>query len=279
MTTILTTFKIRRDTAANWTAENPVLAEGEPGLETDTRKIKWGDGSTAWNSLAYEYDAVSLPDGDYGDIVASGSGTVLTVDGATTVGRNLWSLANPSAVRFLRINADNSVTARTAAEMLADLGAVSTTLHTNVTPVNSTATTAEQDLMTYTLPAGTLAVDGQGLRIIAAGQYGATARSKQIDFYFGSNHSITFTASVSSANHWRIDVQIFRKGATTQVMTSLATVGIAGANENNVHRSRTFFPAQTLSGALTIKCTATVASGAAASDVIQDLMQIQLVPA
>jgi hypothetical protein len=52
-TPILVTFRLRRDTAANWTAANPVLKLGEPGLETDTRKVKYGDGATAWNALAY----------------------------------------------------------------------------------------------------------------------------------------------------------------------------------------------------------------------------------
>jgi hypothetical protein len=47
----------RRDTAANWTANNPTLAAGEIGLETDTAKYKMGDGATAWNSLAYAYTA------------------------------------------------------------------------------------------------------------------------------------------------------------------------------------------------------------------------------
>jgi hypothetical protein len=47
----------RRDTAANWTANNPTLAAGEMGLETDTSKFKMGNGSTAWNSLAYAYTA------------------------------------------------------------------------------------------------------------------------------------------------------------------------------------------------------------------------------
>ena len=42
--------------------------------------------------------------------------------GFTTVGTNLATLPNPSAVRFLRINNDNTVTARTAAEMVSDLG-------------------------------------------------------------------------------------------------------------------------------------------------------------
>lgn len=47
----------RRDTAANWTSNNPTLAAGELGLETDTTKYKIGDGTTAWNSLAYAYTA------------------------------------------------------------------------------------------------------------------------------------------------------------------------------------------------------------------------------
>lgn len=46
-------LQIRRDTAANWTSNNPTLAQGEPALETDTGKLKFGDGSTAWTSLGY----------------------------------------------------------------------------------------------------------------------------------------------------------------------------------------------------------------------------------
>ncbi len=47
------TIQQRRDTAANWTAANPVLANGEFGYETDTGKLKVGDGATAWNALPY----------------------------------------------------------------------------------------------------------------------------------------------------------------------------------------------------------------------------------
>lgn len=56
-------IKLRRDTAANWTSVNPTLASGEPGLETDTLKIKYGNGSTAWNSLSYSggVSTYSLP--------------------------------------------------------------------------------------------------------------------------------------------------------------------------------------------------------------------------
>ena len=48
-----TRIKLRRDTAANWTANDPILAAGEPGLETDTGKTKYGDGTTAWTGLGY----------------------------------------------------------------------------------------------------------------------------------------------------------------------------------------------------------------------------------
>lgn len=46
-------IQLRRDTAAAWTAANPVLLAGEAGFETDTRRLKIGDGVTAWNSLFY----------------------------------------------------------------------------------------------------------------------------------------------------------------------------------------------------------------------------------
>lgn len=48
-----TVIQTRNDTASNWTTNNPTLALGEIGLETDTKRMKVGDGSTAWNSLGY----------------------------------------------------------------------------------------------------------------------------------------------------------------------------------------------------------------------------------
>jgi len=46
-------IQLRRDTAADWTSANPILAEGEMGIETDTDLFKIGNGSTAWTSLGY----------------------------------------------------------------------------------------------------------------------------------------------------------------------------------------------------------------------------------
>ena len=42
-----TDIKMRKGTAAAWASANPVLSAGEPGFETDTKKLKLGNGSTA----------------------------------------------------------------------------------------------------------------------------------------------------------------------------------------------------------------------------------------
>jgi hypothetical protein len=46
-------IQLRRDTAANWTAVNPTLAQGEVGYEANTGQFKFGDGATAWTGLSY----------------------------------------------------------------------------------------------------------------------------------------------------------------------------------------------------------------------------------
>jgi hypothetical protein len=46
-------IQLRRGDAADWTSSNPLLAEGELGIELDTLKIKIGNGIDNWNALAY----------------------------------------------------------------------------------------------------------------------------------------------------------------------------------------------------------------------------------
>ena len=49
----LVRIQFRRDTANNWKGVNPVLAAGEIGIESDTNKFKFGNGTSAWNELGY----------------------------------------------------------------------------------------------------------------------------------------------------------------------------------------------------------------------------------
>ena len=53
-------IQLRRDTASNWSTINPILYQGEPGYETDTGKLKFGDGTSYWNDLSYFADGASL---------------------------------------------------------------------------------------------------------------------------------------------------------------------------------------------------------------------------
>ena len=58
-----TRIQLRHDTAANWTAKNPVLMVGELGFEIDTNKFKIGDGVKNWNALEYAVkDEIALTD-------------------------------------------------------------------------------------------------------------------------------------------------------------------------------------------------------------------------
>lgn len=80
----MTTIKFRRDTSANWTSVNPIPAQGEPCYETDTGKLKIGNGSDNYVTLPYVSDggAASLP-------IAS-----TTTLGAIKVGDNLTITAD-----------------------------------------------------------------------------------------------------------------------------------------------------------------------------------------
>lgn len=79
------TIQLRRDTAADWTTVNPVLFQGEIGVETDTLKLKIGDGSTAWSALAYwSGGAFANPMTAVGDLVAGGASGAATRVAAQT---------------------------------------------------------------------------------------------------------------------------------------------------------------------------------------------------
>lgn len=46
-------IQLRGGTAAQWTTANPILAAREPGVETDTGKVKYGNGTDHWADLPY----------------------------------------------------------------------------------------------------------------------------------------------------------------------------------------------------------------------------------
>ena len=71
MATFSKRIQLRNDSASAWASANPVLLEGEIGIEIDAtrNRIKIGDGTTAWNDLPYFLDAREEEVGDYQDFL------------------------------------------------------------------------------------------------------------------------------------------------------------------------------------------------------------------
>jgi len=62
-------FQLRRDTAINWEAVDPVLLVGELAYETDTGRLKLGDGTSTWSELPYFLATVESVNGQIGIVL------------------------------------------------------------------------------------------------------------------------------------------------------------------------------------------------------------------
>jgi hypothetical protein len=76
-------IQLRRDTAAAWTAANPVLRIGELGIETDTLRCKVGNGASGWSALSYAFSGPPMVRGqaskmDTGTITISTASVYVT---------------------------------------------------------------------------------------------------------------------------------------------------------------------------------------------------------
>lgn len=177
ITTNVTRIVNRHDTAANWTTINPVLALGEMGVETDTNKFKFGDGTTAWSELAYATSGSS-----------GGSGTQLTsADGSTEYGE--LALGDTLAVSDGVLNAN-----------LDELGNEVNTLSSRVTTNEDNITKLQdgkQDKLTsgesleisekYFLKANNLNVVNYPDNIYANNQFTVSSTNQYLGFIGNSN--------------------------------------------------------------------------------------------
>jgi len=75
-------IQIRRDTSTNWSNVNPILSSGEFGYETDTGKLKIGNGLTSWNSASYFSTATISGSGDFTAASSSLASRIETVSAA-----------------------------------------------------------------------------------------------------------------------------------------------------------------------------------------------------
>lgn len=129
-------------------------------------------------------------------------------------------------------------------------------LYQNTTPVGLPADTSEHDLMTYTLPGGTLTNNGDRLEITAWGTFSSPTSDKWLMLKFGSE-DVFLTEIGVSTDWWILKGIVVRTGATAQsVVGSLASLSVW--NEIN---SDTL--AQTLANNLDVKVRAKDEAGTA----------------
>ena len=130
-------------------------------------------------------------------------------------------------------------------------------IYSNATAV-TTATTAEETLYTYTLPAGYLSQNGQALRVRCHAQTANTANNKTMTLYFGASTITTGAVANQNAGEF-LEYVVTRTGAATQVLTSEGQTGTGGITPL---APVTATPTETLANSIVIKCTATDATAA-----------------
>lgn len=111
----------------SYTETDPVFLAHAAANVTNTKITNW-DTAFAWGDhsgagyLTSESDPLALKiSNNLSDIV--NTATARTNLGATTTGANLFTLTNPGAVAWIRINADSTISTRSASQTLADLAA------------------------------------------------------------------------------------------------------------------------------------------------------------
>jgi hypothetical protein len=187
-------IQVRRGTTAEWTAANPVLAIGEPGFDTDLKRLKFGNGTSTWAQL--NFIDVGPPQVVSGGLIANltsqqqaaiTTGTVVTdTNGVRWVYSGTGSKTSDTSYVEL---ADITPTWNSIADKPADFPPSSHT-HGNITNAGAIGSTANLPLITTTSG------------VITAGAFGTTANS----FCEGNDARLSDSRTPTAHTHVASDV-------------------------------------------------------------------------
>lgn len=141
----------------------------------------------------------------------------------------------------------------------------------NTTNVGNIST-GEDNLMGYAMPADVLVTNGDYIEVEAWGQFAANANAKTVKLYFGATTLINSGAVAINNGSWHFKATIIRTSATAQK----ASAQIFGEGTLLAARTSATTPAETLSGAITIKCTGEATSN---NDIVQNGLVVRWNPA
>lgn len=170
---VVTQIQVRRGTASQWTSTNPVLAAGELGFESDTNKLKIGNGSSAWNSLSY------VASGTAGTVTSITAGTGLSGGTITSTGTIAIDTATTVDVSTAQTLTNKTLTAPII--NLALNAQTGTTYTFALTDNGKLVTASNASAQTYSIPTNATTAFPTGTQIniiqIGAGQVTIQAAS------------------------------------------------------------------------------------------------------
>jgi len=230
---------LRRGTAAEWTASNPILLEGEVGVETDSKKLKVGDGLTVWASLPYItltptaaaslYAPIANP--TFTGTVSLDTGVSIVFEGATANAyETTLAVTDPTADRTLSLpNATGTLA--TQEHVASELG----THSSDTTSVHGIGDTAALATMTYadtavsTHSADTTSVHGiADTADLATKAYADAAAANAVSTSLGTHELDTLSV------HGIADTSLLVTTTGTQTLTNKTITTPAGLVKSDV---------------------------------------------
>jgi len=217
-------IQIRRDTADNWTENDPILAQGEFGYEIDTDKIKIGDGVVTWNNLPYHVGDVKSVSGKTGHVILDkqdvGLGNVNnTSDSAKPISTATQTALNTKVdkVAGKGLSTEDYTTAeKTKLSGIATGATANSSDATLLARANHTGTQSADTITDGTTNKAFTAAEKTKLSGVATG---ATANDTDANLKNRANHTGTQTASTISDFNTAADARV-SSGISTHVAAS-----------------------------------------------------------